>query len=80
MICDDLIQFVDGELSRARSDGFRLHLASCKSCSVHLLWELQIAAHLSQLTPAKPHSNQFAIDALCVVALLAAAVLLIGVL
>lgn len=80
MICDQLIQFVDGELNLEQAQEFRVHLAGCEPCRLQLPWEVQIAAHLSQLTPPRMRSIQFAIAVLCIAALIATALLLIGIL
>jgi len=80
VICDQLIQFVDGELNLEQAQEFRVHLAGCEPCRLQLLREVQIAAHLSQLTPPRMRSGQFAIAVLCIAALIATASLLIGIL
>ena len=49
--CDDLIEFVDGELDPERAAGFRTHLTTCESCRACLVEALQLTVRLSTLTP-----------------------------
>ena len=42
--CDNLIAFVDGELSPVEADAFRAHLISCEKCEKRLVEAVQLSA------------------------------------
>jgi anti-sigma factor RsiW len=44
--CDDLIGFIDGELSDADASAFRSHLQACERCSTRLVGAVELSAHL----------------------------------
>lgn len=51
MVCDDVIPFADGELSRDRVRAFREHLPGCRACQERLVDALQLSAQLGSMEP-----------------------------
>lgn len=45
--CDDLVAFIDGELSKQRMRDFRTHLRECEPCRKNLVEMVQLQAQLS---------------------------------
>lgn len=45
--CDDLIGFIDGELSDADAGAFREHLRACERCSTRLVGAIELSTRLA---------------------------------
>lgn len=54
MICEHIVEFVDGELEPHLANEFRSHLPTCKDCNREVLKHVQMTAQISSLKSLEP--------------------------
>jgi anti-sigma factor RsiW len=55
--CEQVIAFIDEELSDTEAESFRAHLATCEDCQRNMAEAVELTDRISKLAPAVVQSD-----------------------